>query len=102
MFGHDRCPGGALSEAAGAVSCGPAGTGGSGWGGPLGGSVRAQPAVEWRTEIHRAVGNPASRGKRAGHAAVHWAESVGVEPRLGAIRKTNDGRVGSGSGLGGR
>jgi regulator of replication initiation timing len=29
MFGHDRCSGGALSEAAGAVSCGSAGTGGA-------------------------------------------------------------------------
>src|SRR5450759_3169208 len=67
---------------------------------PLGRRVRTKPAAEWRAEIDRAVSDTTAGGECAGHAAVHRTEPVGVDPGVGAIGKTNDGRTGAGSGMG--
>src|SRR5882762_1283207 len=40
--------------------------------------------------------------KRSGHAAVHWAEPLGLVPHRGTPGPPNDGGVGAGGGLGNR
>src|ERR1017187_8162487 len=82
-----------MSKALGTIFGRPAGASGATRATPLGFGLRARPVAGWRAQIHRAHGGASARGKRAGHAAIDRAESLGVGAGLAALGATHGGGV---------
>src|SRR5579859_3097203 len=91
-----------MSKALGTILGRPAGAAGAARATPLGFGLRARAVAGRRTQIDRAHGSASARGKRAGHAAVDWTESLALGTGLATLGATDDGRADARSGVGHR
>src|SRR5580700_8654604 len=91
-----------MSRTLGTIFGRPAGAAGATRATPLGFGLCARIVAGWRAQIHRTHGGASARGKRAGHAAIDWAESLGLGASLAALGATHDGGVGARPGVGHR
>src|SRR5208337_4632273 len=91
-----------MSKALGTILGRPAGAAGAARATPLEFGVYPRPVVGRRTQIHRAHGGAAARGKRAGDAAVDRTKSLALGAGLATLGATPDSGVDARPGVGHR